>query len=286
MSEKTKTELGFWWKNTAGATLIGGLAILAFYFGILWGGDSNLILSIVPMAIIIFFGVMALSTRHEITSQSQTKGIMRKSLTATLVLVFVVIIAISFSGKLVVDQSNKLIIEKLTNEFTYVIITIIAFYFGTKSVREFLKIKAGEKEDKKKEEPTKAMGELDKKNLDKAKEVGTLQIDDTNWNIIKQKDKFKVGTDKEKEQNKPAQYWTSTLKEKDDFTKEPTTVEIEALEKSLIDPKEPSRQCEGTWIKKEDWKQWTMFKHKSEEKWKLRGYSNIQWECSRKTPNS
>jgi hypothetical protein len=59
---------------------------------------------------------------------------MRKSLTATLILIYIVILALSLSGK--IDYSN--IPNTITDNFIYIVITIIGFYFGTKTVNEFL----------------------------------------------------------------------------------------------------------------------------------------------------
>ena len=271
-----------WALKSIVAGIIGTLDIIVFYVGISQGGLQNLVLTLVPIAIITFFGVMALSSLHSATTDKDSKGIMRKSLTSTLVLVFVAILAISYGGDLKVDPSAEKILTELNSSFTYVIITIIGFYFGTKSVREYLQIRYGKKEDEKKEDPTKKMQELDKKNLDRAKESGSLEVDDSKWTITKQKEKFKVGTEKEKDTNKPAQNWTSIAKEKE-FDKEPTKEQKEELEKSLAKPKKPTTECsDGEWVEKESWKQWSEFKHKSETKWKVRAYSNIQWECKRK----
>jgi hypothetical protein len=123
-----------WKAKSIVAIIIGVVDLVAFYIGYSY---NSVLLMIVPMSIITFFGVMALSSLHSITSDDQNKksqAIMRKSLTATLILIYIVILALSLSGK--IDYSN--IPNTITDNFIYIVITIIGFYFGTKTVNEFL----------------------------------------------------------------------------------------------------------------------------------------------------
>jgi len=114
------------------AVIISGVDLTVFYTGFLL---DNLVLMIVPMAIVTFFGVMALSSLHSMTKPGKgSKGIMRKSLAATLILTYIGIVALTINGQ--IDYSK--VPDTITDNLVYVIITIIGFYFGTKTVQDFL----------------------------------------------------------------------------------------------------------------------------------------------------
>jgi hypothetical protein len=63
---------------------------------------------------------------------------MRKALAGSLGAVYVVILALSLSGRLYYTENVMVMI--LVENFSVVIITIIGFYFGTKGAIEFLKM--------------------------------------------------------------------------------------------------------------------------------------------------
>ncbi|HEU03995.1 MAG TPA: hypothetical protein ENH95_02595 [Nitrosopumilus sp.] len=129
-----KHEADDWKAKSIIAIIVGVVALIAFFVGV-WMND--IVVMIVPVSIITFFGVMSLSSLHSITStgsKNDTKGVMRKSITATLILVFVIMLALTLKGE--IDFSK--IPGSITDNFVYIIITIIGFYFGTRTVNEFL----------------------------------------------------------------------------------------------------------------------------------------------------
>jgi len=128
-----KHEFDDWKAKSIIAVIVGVIALFAFFVGV-WMND--IVIMIVPVSIITFFGVMSLSSLHSITSDSKndTIGIMRKSITATLILVFVIMLALTLKGE--IDFSK--IPGSITDNFVYIIIIIIGFYFGNITVNEFL----------------------------------------------------------------------------------------------------------------------------------------------------
>jgi len=130
-----KKDIDDWKVKSIIAIIVGAVSLIAFFIGVLM---NDIVVMIVPVSIIVFFGVMSLSSFHSITEagvKNDSKGIMRKSLTATLILVFIIMLALTLNGE--IDFSK--IPASMTDNFVYIIITIIGFYFGTKTVNEFLK---------------------------------------------------------------------------------------------------------------------------------------------------
>lgn len=93
--------------------------------------------SIAGVGLITFFGMLIISSYHAI-HHPDSKGTMRKALAGSLVAVYVVILALSLSGRLYYTENVMVMI--LVENFSVVIITIIGFYFGTKGATEFLKM--------------------------------------------------------------------------------------------------------------------------------------------------
>jgi len=129
-----KKDTNDWKVKSIIAIIVGAISLIAFFIGVLM---NDIVVMIVPVSIIVFFGVMSLSSFHSITAagvKNDSKGIMRKSLTATLILVFIIMLALTLNNQ--IDYSK--IPASMTDNFVYIIITIIGFYFGTKPVNEFL----------------------------------------------------------------------------------------------------------------------------------------------------
>lgn len=95
-------------------------------------------LSIAGVGIITFFGMLMISSHHAI-HQPDSTGTMRKAIAGSLIVVYVVVLGLSMSGSL--DLSSNELTKSLLENFSFVIITIIGFYFGTKGVAEFLKLR-------------------------------------------------------------------------------------------------------------------------------------------------
>jgi len=128
----SKDDTNDWKAKSIIAVVVAAVDLAVFYVGFLL---ESLVLMIVPMAIVTFFGVMALSSLHSMTKTGKnSKGIMRKSLAATLILTYVGIVALTIDGQIDYDK----VPTAITDNLVFVIITIIGFYFGTKTVQDFL----------------------------------------------------------------------------------------------------------------------------------------------------
>jgi len=128
----SKDDVNDWKAKSIIAMIVTTTDLILFYAGFFL---DSLVLMIVPMSIVTFFGVMALSSLHSVTkSGKNSKGIMRKSLAATLILTYIVIVALTIDGKIDYDK----VPGTITDNLVYVTITIIGFYFGTKTVQDFL----------------------------------------------------------------------------------------------------------------------------------------------------
>ncbi len=122
-----------WIKTTIIAIVVCAIDFAVISVGIL---SNNTALSIAGVGIVTFFGMLIISSHYAI-HQPDSKGTMRKAIAGSLVTVYVVILALSISGKLE-DAQNQMVMNLIEN-FTWIIIAIVGFYFGTKGVTEFLK---------------------------------------------------------------------------------------------------------------------------------------------------
>lgn len=122
------------WRNTTIiACAVAALSIGSFFLGILY---DNVSWSIVGVGIITFFGMLVISSYHTI-HQPDSKGTMRKAIAGSMISVYMVVLGLLFSDKLPSFQNESAMI--MMQNFSYVIMTIIGFYFGTKGAKEFLK---------------------------------------------------------------------------------------------------------------------------------------------------
>jgi hypothetical protein len=128
-----------WNKTTFIACLVCAADIVVLLTGIFL---DDIVWSIAGVGLITFFGMLIISSYHAI-HHPDSKGTMRKALAGSLVAVYVVILALSLSGKLYYTENAMVMI--LVENFSVVIVTIIGFYFGTKGATEFLKVWKSEK---------------------------------------------------------------------------------------------------------------------------------------------
>ncbi len=119
-------------------TTIIAIAVCAIDFAVISVGIfvNSAALLIAGVGLVTFFGMLIISSHYEI-HQPDSKGTMRKAIAGSLIAVYVVILALSLSGRLE-DAQNQMVMNLIEN-FTWIIIAIIGFYFGTKGVTEFLK---------------------------------------------------------------------------------------------------------------------------------------------------
>lgn len=127
-----------WIKTTIIAGIIAGLDIAVFVVGILLMDKIFLGLSIAGVGIITFFGMLMISSHYAI-HQPDSTGTMRKAIAGSLIIVYVMVLGLSMSGS--IDVLSNELTKPLLENFSFVIITIIGFYFGTKAVTEFLKLR-------------------------------------------------------------------------------------------------------------------------------------------------
>ena len=123
-----------WNKTTLIACLVCTADVVVLLTGIIL---DDVFWSIAGVGMVTFFGMLIISSYHAI-HHPDSKGTMRKALAGSLGAVYVVILALSLSGRLYYTENVMVMI--LVENFSVVIITIIGFYFGTKGATEFLKM--------------------------------------------------------------------------------------------------------------------------------------------------
>jgi hypothetical protein len=80
--------------------------------------------------------MLVISSYHNL-HQPDSKGTMRKAIAGSMISVYIVVLGLLFSDKLPSFQNESAMI--LMQNFSFVIMTIIGFYFGSKGAIEFLK---------------------------------------------------------------------------------------------------------------------------------------------------
>ena len=126
-----------WKKTTTIGCIVAAASLVVFFLGQTIG---NVSLSIVGVGIVTFFGMLAISSYYSIHNP-ESKGTMRKAIAASMISVYVVVLGLLFSDQLP-DLQTEAAMELMQN-FSYVIMTVIGFYFGTKGASEFLKLWKG-----------------------------------------------------------------------------------------------------------------------------------------------
>jgi peptidoglycan/LPS O-acetylase OafA/YrhL len=128
-----------WIKTAILACIVAVLAIASFWYGVI---INEISWSIAGVGIITFFGMLAISSYHSLHQPNST-GTLRKAIAASMISVYIVVLSLLFSDNLPILENEASM--TLMSNFSYVIMTIIAFYFGSKGATEFLKIWKGEK---------------------------------------------------------------------------------------------------------------------------------------------
>ncbi len=128
-----------WIRTVILACIVASLSIGSFWYGVI---IDKISWSIVGVGIITFFGMLSISSYHSLHQPNST-GTLRKAIAASMISVYIVVLALLFSDDLPPLENEASM--TLMNNFSYVIITIIGFYFGSKGATEFLKIWRGEK---------------------------------------------------------------------------------------------------------------------------------------------
>ena len=144
------------WAITSGLALIVMTTILALlYAGIVerW----NPVWSLSAIGIITFFGMLIVSSIHQVKVDSQ--GTMRKALASSMVIVYLIVFTLIIFGvdfdTLLLDETSKgesptgLTSSEILDHLTKIILVILGFYFGTKGIKEIVKERAKNSKDTK-----------------------------------------------------------------------------------------------------------------------------------------
>jgi len=116
LTKKDTHEHEGWTKTTIIAIVVAGIDFAVISVGIL---SNNAALSIAGVGILTFFGMLIISSHYAI-HRPDSKGTMRKAIAGSLVAVYVVILALSLSGRLE-DAQNQMIINLIENFLQYLI---------------------------------------------------------------------------------------------------------------------------------------------------------------------
>lgn len=136
MNEKSQESYGSWRNTTIIAGIVATIDFAIISFGILLNQSVEFTTwSLSSVGIITFFGMLIICSHHAKYSPD-SKGIMRKSLTASLMSVYIVVLSLALSGTFgdIQDEMTKSVLSN----FSIVIISIIGFYFGTKGLTEMI----------------------------------------------------------------------------------------------------------------------------------------------------
>lgn len=106
--------------------------VLLYYFTT----AGNYFLAIASTGVITFVGILSLANYVSI-EPSISKEEMRDAITASIVVVYVIMIALEFSGSGTIGDAPK----EITDHFTWVVGIVVVFYFGSKGVLHYLDAK-------------------------------------------------------------------------------------------------------------------------------------------------
>jgi len=127
------------------ASLIIALDILALALGTIIA-TVPIALSIGCVGIITFIGVLIL-TNYLSRDPDLAKKEIRKAIAATFTLVYLIFLALVIFGKVFAAETD--LAKTIVGHFTWIVGIIIIFYFGSRSVDEYLKRKELKEEEKK-----------------------------------------------------------------------------------------------------------------------------------------
>lgn len=128
---------------------LGAIAIIAANIALLYLFMSidNLFAAIASIGIVTFIGVLALADYVSIEHSIST-GEMRSAMTASITVVYLVMVALAFAG----NPSDASTASKVIEHFTWVMGIVVIFYFGSKGVLQYIEARniKDEREAKKK----------------------------------------------------------------------------------------------------------------------------------------
>ncbi len=252
-----------------------GIALIALAMGLAISGKDTdgLVTVFFGSAGVIDIGFLLYKPAEKI---QQSRGVASRLLAPFMEWQFVSIWSGKLFGKLYEDfesctnkdQAFEKMVELLKLKVTLTEKLVVSMKDATSDIKTDDKPKI--------QESTAKLLENDKKNLSKATGAAEDKLDYTGWKIIKQEKEFSLGEDKGEGLEKL--FWASKH-EDTELKKELTDEEIKEQCEKTPEPDKPKKQCSEDSKVVKKWKQWSLFKHEKEDKWKLRCYNNIQWRC-------
>lgn len=110
---------------------IGAVATFVLIGIVLWVLRGQLALAVAMVGGIVFFATLALAD-YSSPDVGVSTGEMRSAISATIIVVYIIIVALSFGGNLSTVDS------KIIDTLSSVVITVVGFYFGSKGAIELL----------------------------------------------------------------------------------------------------------------------------------------------------
>jgi len=129
-----------WIRTTLLAVIVTSLDIIILAIGVDQSNNHgiNLGWTVAAIGIVTFFGMLIVSSFHKKDTPEGDKGTMRDALTASLISTYFAVLAYSMFEKI---NSGNTSVDTILSNFSYVIITVVVFYFGSKGVSEIYKKK-------------------------------------------------------------------------------------------------------------------------------------------------
>ncbi len=110
----------------------GAVATFVLIGIVLWVLKGQLALAVAMVGGIVFFATLALAD-YSSPDVGVSTGEMRSAISATIIVVYIILVALSFGGNL-----GSAVDPKILDTLGSVVITVVGFYFGTKGAIELL----------------------------------------------------------------------------------------------------------------------------------------------------
>jgi len=111
---------------------VGAVATFILIGIVLWVFKEQIALGVAIVGGIVFFATLALAD-YSSPDVGVSTGEMRSAISATIVVVYIILVALSFGGNL-----GSTVDSKVIDTLSSVVITVVGFYFGSKGAIELL----------------------------------------------------------------------------------------------------------------------------------------------------
>ncbi len=117
---------------------LGAIAIISVNLALLFVFTriGGIFMALAGVGIVTFLGVLALADYVSIEPSVST-GEMRSAIASSIVVLYLVVIALTFSGQVPAETA---IATTLINNFTWVVGIVVVFYFGSKGVLQYIEL--------------------------------------------------------------------------------------------------------------------------------------------------